>query len=137
MIQVEPDGGKFFSIKKAICIPPRHYAVTQIKCASFTKAVTIEPDEMLKQEYPAMWIDTFYVDPNRARVDESKSSSDYTQVNNTDIEEAAPVVGACKHVNDTLTDVKTPDKLEISQILPDTKTGKFFQDHFLQDHSKR
>ena len=26
---IEPEAGKFSSAKKVICIPPRHYAVTQ------------------------------------------------------------------------------------------------------------
>ena len=38
---IELEAGKFFSIKKGIHIPIRHCAVTQIKCNSLKKAVTI------------------------------------------------------------------------------------------------
>ena len=35
---IEPEAGTLFSIKKGIPIPPRHYAVTQIKCNSLKKS---------------------------------------------------------------------------------------------------
>ena len=44
---IEPEAGKF-------CIPPKHYAVTQMECNSLKKAVTIRPDEVFKRENPSM-----------------------------------------------------------------------------------
>ena len=69
---IESEVGKFFSIKKGIHIPPRHYALTQIECNSLIKAVTIRPDEVFKRENPSLWIDTYYMDPNWAIVNASQ-----------------------------------------------------------------
>ena len=48
----EPEADKYFSLRKSICISPRHYAITQIQCKSLTEPITIKPDQVFKRDNP-------------------------------------------------------------------------------------
>ena len=83
----EPEADKYFSLKKSVCIPPRHYAITQIQCKSLTGPVTIKPDQVFKRDNLSMWIDTYYVDPNQGKVTASTQLTINSQVNNTQVDQ--------------------------------------------------
>ena len=49
-------------------IPLRHYAVTHLWCKKPKGPVTIKPDQVFAREYPSVWMDTFYMDPNHNNI---------------------------------------------------------------------
>ena len=79
----EPEADKLFTVKRSVHVPPRHYAVTHISCRNLTEPVTLRPGETLKWDNPSMWVDTYYVDPFKVRVDALTQATANTQVNHT------------------------------------------------------
>ena len=54
----------------------------------------LRPDEALKRAYPAMWADTYYVDPFKVGVNTSTSLTADSQVNQTQVDTVPTTLGS-------------------------------------------
>lgn len=83
----EPDAGKFFSVRKSICISPRHYAVTQIQSNHLTETLTIRPGKTVKKSINVAKYLLF--GPNQVIIDPLPLSTADTEVKIIQVEQGS------------------------------------------------
>ena len=124
----EPEADQFFRVKKSVNIAPRHYAVTSIQCRGLKEAVTLRPDEALKQANPSMWADTFYVDLFKVSIDALIQLTTDPQVNQTQVESVPTLSSSSKATSPTNSGCGQIPPVEGTKVSSHTKKKSYAPD---------